>query len=107
MTVDVSSPPTTTAARGRLDLRSRSACKEQGNEAKDGDEGGHQDRPQSPLAPGYDGLVGVQPLLSEAVDIGDQHHTVQHRHAEKGDEPHGRGDAQVLAGQKQARGYRR
>jgi len=87
--------------KGFLDFRARAAGEKQGHQAQGSDGGGHEHRAQTPLRPIPHHLIQGQALGLELVEIGDHYHPVQHRNTQEGDEAHGGGHGQVLAGNEQ------
>ena len=87
--------------QGPLHFRSRPGGEEQGNKPQDGHQRSHEHRAQPPFTPPPHRFLQGQTLLAQLVKLGDQHHPVEHRHAEEGDKPHRGRDAQVEAGDQQ------
>ena len=85
--------------QGPLHFRARPAGKQERGEPEDGHQGGHEHGPEAPLAALAHGFIHGEAAFPELVDLGDQHHAVQHRHPEEGDEAYRGGDAQIEAGE--------
>src|SRR5215208_3549906 len=69
-----------------LHLGARTRRERHRDEAEARDQRRHEDRAQPHLGALPHGLVEWRPAVAELVDVGHEHHTVQHRHAEERDE---------------------